>query len=169
MALSNHERVGQALTLLRDGISSGAERAWREVYGPTWMQQVNNLLYQPDHSPSADDLSFLLKGVQATWKPIFGKVLPFQTRNYVSLLRDARNKWAHNRKFGSDETVRILDHCEVVLKDFKAPEQAEEVRTLKKALQRQVYEQEGRDERKRLITIPDPAKGQPDSSYPPWR
>ncbi len=169
MALSNHERVGQALTLLRDGISVGVERAWREIYGLSWMQKVNSFLHQPDHSPSADDLSFLLKGVQATWNPIFGKVLPYQTRNYVSLLRDARNKWAHNRKFGSDETIRILDQCEVVLKDFKAPEQAEQVRSLKKALQRQVYEQEGRDERKRLISVSDLTKGQPAGQYPPWR
>ena len=138
MALSNHERVGQALTLLRDGIKPGVERAWKAMYGPNWMQQVNSVLYQSDHSPSADDLAFLVKGLQATWKPIFGKVLPHQTRNYISLLRTARNDWAHLEPFSSDDTIRILDQCEVVLQDFKAPEQADRVRNLKKALQRQV-------------------------------
>ena len=169
MALSNHERVGQAITLLRDGIRPTVERVWRTMYGRQWMQQVNRQLYEPDQSPSADDLAFLLKGIQATWKPVFSKGLHYQTRNYVSLLRKARNDWAHNRKFGSDETIRILDQCEVVLQDFKAPEPADQVRNLKKALQRQVYEQETRDERKRLIGLTDPAKGQPDGQYPPWR
>ncbi len=168
MAVSNHERVGQALNQLRDGIKPGLERAWRGLYGLSWMGEVNSRLHQPDHSPSADDLAFLLKGMQATWNHAFGKVLPHQTRSYVSLLRAARNKWAHNHKFSSDDTLRILDQCEVVLQDFKAPEQADQVRNLKKALQRQVYEQESRNERKRLIKA-DPANGQPSSQYPPWR
>ena len=169
MAVSNHDRVGQAINLLRDGIEPEVERVWRALYGPNWVREVNSLLYQPDQSPSSDDLAFLLKGMQATWKPIFGKVLPFHTRNYVSLLRDARNQWAHNRKFSSDETIRILDQCEVVLTEFKAPEQADQVRDLKKALQRQVYAQESRDERKRLSGMSETTKGQPDSKYPPWR
>ena len=170
MALSNRQRVDLALSLLRDGIKPGVERAWRELYGLSWMQQVNSMLHHSDRSPSVDDPAFLLKGMKATWRQAFSKSLSNQTRSYVFLLLDARNLWAHHsHTFSSDETIRILDQCEVVLKDFKAPEQAEEVRNLKKALQRQVYEQEARDERKRLIAIPDPAKGQPDSSYPPWR
>ena len=170
MALSNRQRVDQALSLLRDGIKPGVERAWRELYGLSWMQRVNSMSHQSDRSSSTDDPAFLLKGMKATWRPAFAKSLSHQTRSYVFLLLDARNAWAHHaHTFSSDETIRILDQCEVVLKDFKAPDQAEEVRNLKKALQRQVYEQEARDERKRLIAVSDPTNGQPDSHYPPWR
>ena len=167
MALSNYQRVGEALILLRDGVKPGAERAWREIYGNRWMQQVNSSLYQPDRSPDPGDLAFLLKGMQATWNNIFGKVLSQSTRNYVSLLREARNSWAHNHKFSSDETLRILDHCEVVLRDFKAPDQVEKVQDLKKGLQRQIFAEETRTEQRRSGA--DATKGRPKEGLAPWR
>ena len=167
MAMTNHERVGRALTLVRDAVRSAAESAWRTVFGDRWLQSVNERLYRPDDRPSTDDLAFLLKGMEATWNEIFRKVFSRSTRSYLLLLRDDRNAWAHNERFGSDETVRILDHCEMVLQDFRAAEAAAEAAELKRALQRQVYDQERRNVERRAGA--EATRGEPLAGLKPWR
>ncbi len=37
MAISNHERVGRALNLLRDGLYPFVEREMKAVYGDRWL------------------------------------------------------------------------------------------------------------------------------------
>ena len=167
MAMTNHERVGRALTLVRDAVRTAAESAWQTVFGDRWLQSVNERLYHPDNRPSTDDLAFLLKGMEATWNEIFRKVFSRSTRSYLHLLRDDRNAWAHNERFGSDETVRILDHCEMVLQDFRAAEAAAEAAELKRSLQRQVYDQERRNVERRAGA--EATKGEPLAGLKPWR
>jgi len=165
--MSNHERVGKALTLLRDGIRPGLEKAWRSMYGEGWVQSVNDEMYHPDRDPEPDDLAFLLKGMDATWNRFFKQVFSKAERSYVILLRDARNDWAHNRKFSSDETYRILDFSEILLKAFHASDYVEKVQELRKGLQRQVFSQEGRSEQRKLAA--EGTKGEPAAGLAPWR
>src|SRR5690606_39279067 len=113
MAVTNHERVGKALTLLRDGIKPELEKAFKAMFGENWVDGLNQRLHQPDRNPDPDDLAFLLKGMEATWNDFFREVFSRSERSYVALLRDARNDWAHNKRFSSDETYRILDFCEI--------------------------------------------------------
>ena len=153
--------------MLREGVRPGVERAWRELYGNRWLQEVNGLLYQPDRNPDPNDPAFLLKGMLATWKGSFGKVLARSTYNYVSLLREARNNWAHHGKLSSDETVMILGHCIKVLREFKATEQAEKVQNLRRGLQRQIFAEETRTEQRRAATLS--ARGGPMAGLTPWR
>ena len=167
MAVSNHERVGKALTLLRDGIRPGLEKAWRSTFGNGWVQSVNDSLYHPETSPNADDLAFLLKGMEATWDRFFKQVFSKAERSYVVLLREARNDWAHNRKFSSDETYRILDFCEILLKAFHAGDPVEDVQDLRKGLQRQVFSEEARGEQRKAAA--EATKGEPAAGLAPWR
>ncbi len=167
MAISNHERVGRALTLLRDGLRPGLEKAWTAMYGDDWIVKVNEQMYHPDQNPSADDLAFLLKGMDATWNSFFREVFSKSQRSYVFLLRDARNAWAHNERFSSDEAYRILDYSEILIKAFHAKDELEQIQDLKKDLQRQVFEDQARGEQRKQAK--EATKGEPAAGLAPWR
>ena len=65
-------------------------------------------------------------------------------RNYVSELIDARNRWAHQESFTSDDAYRALDSAERLLLAINAGEQATEVGRMKHDLQRRRYTEEAR-------------------------
>ena len=136
--MTNHELVGKALTLVRDAVRPKVEEIWRARYGVRWRDQANNRLPHRDRHANPDDLIFLLKGMDATWDQFFRDTLSRSTRSYLHLLWEARNRWAHNERFNSEQTLRILDHCEMMLEAFHTGDSATQVRELK----RQVFTDE---------------------------
>ena len=167
MAVTNYERVGRGLILVRDAIRPEVEQAWRTRFGPRWLEQVNRRLHHRDRAAGAGDLLFLLKGMDATWDQFFRDTLSRATRSYLHLLWDARNRWAHNERFGSEETLRILDHCEMMLEAFRAGESAVQVQELKRSLVRQVFAEERRTAERRAAA--GATKGEPLAGLKPWR
>ena len=167
MAVTNHERVGRALTLVRDAVHPEVERIWRTRFGIRWLEQVNKRLPHRDRHADPDDLAFLLKGMDATWDQFFRDTLSRSTRSYLHLLWEARNRWAHNERFSSEQTLRILDHCEMMLGAFRAGEPAARVQELKRSLQRQVFAEERRAAERRAAG--DATKGEPLAGLKPWR
>ena len=167
MALTNHERVGKSLTLVRDIIRPELEQTWRGQFGPRWLQRVTQRMRHRDRAAGPDDLLFLLRAMDATWEQFFRDDHSRSTRSYLNLLWDARNDWAHNKRFSSDETFRILDHCEMMLQAFRAGESAEEVQELKRSLQRQVFAEERRTAERSAVSRA--TKGKPLAGLKPWR
>ena len=167
MATSNHERVSKALTLVRDAIRPEVERIWRSRYGIRWMERVNQRLHHRDRFANPDDLAFLLKGMDATWDQFFRDTLSRSTRSYLHLLWDARNDWAHNKRFSSEHTLRVLDHCEMMLEAFRAGESAMQVQELKQSLRRQVFAEERRTAERRAAA--EATRGEPLAGLKPWR
>ena len=167
MAVTNHERVGKALTLVRDAVRPEVERAWRGRYGPRWLERVTRRMSHRDRHANPDDLAFLLRGMDATWDQFFRDTLSRSTRSYLHLLWDARNRWAHNERFSSEETLRILDHCEMMLEAFRAGESAGQVQELKLSLRRQVFAEERRTAERRAAA--GATKGEPLAGLKPWR
>ena len=167
MAITNHERVGKALTLVRDAIRPEVERIWRTRYGMRWLEKVNQRLHHRDRLANPDDLAFLLKGMDATWDQFFRDTLSRATRSYLHLLWDARNDWAHNKRFSSEHTLRVLDHCEMMLEAFRAGESAMQVQELKQSLRRQVFAEERRTAERRAAA--EATKGEPLAGLKPWR
>ena len=167
MAITNHERVGKALTLVRDAIQPDVERAWRTRFGMRWREKVNQRLHHRDRFADPDDLVFLLKGMDATWDQFFRDTLSRSTRSYMHLLWDARNDWAHNKRFSSDHTLRVLDHCEMMLAAFHAVEPAREVQQLKRSLVRQVFAEERRSAERKAAA--EATRGEPKAGLKPWR
>ena len=167
MAVTNHERVGKALTLVRDVIRPRVEETWRRVYGNRWLEQVSRRTRRGGDRVSADDLIVLLRGMDATWDQFFRDDHSRSTRSYLNLLWDARNRWAHNARFSSDETLRILDHCEMMLVSFSAVEAASEVQELKRSLQRQIFAEERRTAERSAAS--GATRGEPLAGLKPWR
>lgn len=167
MAISNHERIGKGLTALRDGLLPGLTKTWEAFYGDDWVSAVNELDNHPERDPSPEDVYFLLKGIWNSWHSVFKHQFGHAERNYVSELREARNRWAHNEKFSTDDTYRVLDSVERLLASFAAGESAEEVRTLKQDLLRQQMAEQARSVQRKAAATP--TEGQPAPGLPSWR
>ncbi|MBC7077776.1 MAG: ATP-binding protein, partial [Synergistales bacterium] len=95
------------------------------------------------------DSAALLKVMWDSWNEVFKRTLGFAERSLVSELREWRNKWAHQQPFSSDDADRALDSAERLLLAVSAP-QAEDVRKLKLELRRRVYDEQVRNEKRRL-------------------
>ncbi len=131
MATTNHERVGKAMDLLRDGLRPFVERELKAQYGKYWITQVtagwrHDLSWPEDQDEPHLDVALVLRLMWEQWNEVFRRTLGHAERSLVSELRDVRNKWAHQEPFSSDDTYRALDSTARLLTAVSAPE-AEEV------------------------------------------
>lgn len=162
MADSNNERVGKALSLLTEGLAPFVDRECGLKYGMGWENAVPG-----DGARPKTDVQFLLRTMTSTWREVFERTLGRQERNYVSELIDARNRWAHQEAFSSDQAYRALDSAELLLQAVSAGEQASEVGRLKHDLLRRRYSEEARRVTRR--TSAQPLEGMPSGNLKPWR
>ena len=139
---------------------------WRGQFGHRWVEQLSQRARHRGPT-DPDDLAFLLLGMDITWDQFFRRSHSRSTRSYLNLLRDARNRWAHNARFSSDETRRILDSCEMMLEAFHAGEAAEEVREINRSLTRLVISEERRTAERRAAA--EATRGEPLAGLKPWR
>jgi predicted AAA+ superfamily ATPase len=172
MAISNHERVGRALNLLRDGLYPFIEREMKAVHGDKWLVPASASL--PDHYVARrdpqdvlkEDVSALLMVMWEQWNNIFRNTLGRSERSIVSELRDTRNDWAHTSTFSTDDAYRALDSMARLLSAVSAPE-ADQVEKQKQELLRVRFEDQARRETRRAAVAP--TEGQPMSGLKPWR
>ena len=88
MAISNRERVNRGLTRLRDGLRPICERHWAGRYGDNWLRIVNRKAPRPEARPSADEPSFLLRGLIATWDEVWSGFLRRPGRRELAWVRE---------------------------------------------------------------------------------
>ncbi len=167
MAMTNSERIAKALGLLRDGIRPKCEEVWKSFYGPGWLQAVNHQLHTPERKPNPGDVAFLFKGMKATWKDTYGRMLSNSVRALVFELSDVRNRWAHQHSFTTDDTIRALDSMERVLEAFGRPQHRRAIRNSRFDLMRVMFEEQSRSERRK--TAARPTEGKPLAGLTPWR
>ena len=135
MADTNNERVGKALALLAEGLAPFVDReCGLKALGVDWENAVP--VKGPARRPTR---SSCLRTMTRTWREVFERDLGRMERNYVSELIDARNRWAHQEMFSSDDAYRALDSVERLLQAISAGEQATEVGRMKHDLQRRRY------------------------------
>lgn len=105
MALSNHERVGKAMDLLKDGLRPFVEREFKSVYRDRALAEARRFQGEDRllaNRPLADwDATALLKLMWESWNEVFRKPLGHAERSLVSELRAARNRWAHQEPFST--------------------------------------------------------------------
>src|SRR5690606_35006681 len=108
MAMTNQERVGKALDLLRAGLAPFVEREVQEAVKARTinMEIVRRFAEDPmlAKKPIAEwDAAGLLKLMWETWNEVFRKTLGHAERSLVSEIRGHRNNWAHQGAFSSDD------------------------------------------------------------------
>ena len=152
MAITNHERIGKGLELLRNGLAPFIDREVSArlpslVDNPIQRMQVSdrNLAGKP---VSQWDVSALLTLMWDAWNDIFKIVLGQSERNLVSELKMFRNKWAHQESFSTEDTYRMLDSAYRLLTAISSPE-AEEVNRMKGEALRVFYDEQARNERRK--------------------
>src|SRR5450631_3593070 len=149
MSLSNRDRVGRALDLLNDGLKPFVVREMENTYGTRWRYEAVNALR--DHHFTEDgkdlhlDIQALLLIMWDQWNQVFKKTLGHTERNYVSELREARNKWAHQEPFSTQAVYRILDSIQLLLAAISATEQADEIEQQKIELLRINFDEKARN------------------------
>src|SRR3990170_7520880 len=130
MAPTNRDRVGQAMDLLGQGLRSYVQREMEAAYGARWLQEAANSLDRDVETRDWEvhlDVYALLKIMWGHWNQVFGKVLSFADRTLVAELRDARNRWAHQESFSTDDAYRTLDSAHRLLMAISAGDEAAEV------------------------------------------
>ncbi len=153
MAITNQERISKAMELLRAGLAPFVEREFTNLHKEQVMEAARRYVSDDrtvGKKPIAQwDVAALLKLTWDAWNDVFGRTLGRAERSLVSELRDARNKWAHQDPFSSDDTDRALDSMTRLLTAVSAPE-ADAVAKIKAELRREVYDQQLRNEKKRV-------------------
>ena len=98
MAKSNRDKIGDALEVLRDGLYPFIERELKAHFGKNWKKQATEDLRRtpPD---SEWDAALLLNLMWNHWNVVFHNTLGHGERSLVSLTRDVRNAWAHQKTF----------------------------------------------------------------------
>lgn len=169
MALSNFDRVGKALELLRNGLLPFVQRELKAAFGKDWEFEVKDALNdrrlgQRDGN-NLNDVAATLVVMDRKWNDAFRKVLGRAERSLIFEILDARHRWAHQESFSSDDTDRMLDSTTRLLTAVSAP-QADEVGKMKMELRRVIFDEQSRNERRKSASVAVETQG---TSLKPWR
>lgn len=172
MAITNHERVGKALDLLKDGLQPFVEREMKSQHAQLWFEQVKasaretqSNLFGTEDKPRWD-VAALLGVMWNQWQIVFRKTLGQAERSLVSELRDVRNKWAHQNPFTGDDAYRALDSAGRLLTAISAS-QAEDVEKMKMELLRVRFDEQVRTEKRKSAGTA--IESQATGGLTPWR
>jgi len=170
MAVSNHERVGKAMELLKGGLGPFVEREFKNVYKERASAETGRFLGEDRLNakrPIADwDVAALLRLMWESWNDVFRRILGPAERSLLSELRDQRNKWAHQQTFSGDDAYRALDSASRLLTAVSAP-QADEIEKMKMELLRLRFDEQVRSEKRK--TAGTAIETQAAANLKPWR
>ncbi len=170
MAITNHDRVGKAMELLKKGLGPFVEREFKSIYKDRAAAEVQRFLGEDrlnaKKAVTALDVAALLKIMWDSWNDVFRLTLGPAERSLVSELRDHRNKWAHQEAFSSDDTYRALDSSGRLLTAVSAP-QADEIEKMKTELLRLRFDEQARSERRKSAGTA--IEGAAAGGLKPWR
>jgi Swt1-like HEPN/Protein of unknown function (DUF499) len=172
VAITNHERVGKALDLLKDGLRPFVERELKARDAQGWLNIVRESVSESQarlFTRASDppwDATSLLAVMWNQWNEVFRKTLGHAERSLVSELRDHRNKWAHQHTFSSDDAYRALDSSARLLTAVSDP-QAEEIEKMKMELLRVRFDEQMRGEKRKSAS--GAIETQATGALKPWR
>ncbi len=138
MAISNLERVGRGLDILKTGLALYTLRELKSKYRAHWWRDGVEAVLRGDMGREAAtatladadrfaklDIQVLLTIVWENWSNVFQAQLGNVARTYMSELREVHNRWAHQQPFSADDAHRALDTMACLLAMMGAKEQDE--------------------------------------------
>jgi predicted AAA+ superfamily ATPase len=170
MAITNQERVGKALELLKAGLAPFVEREVKNAMkNGQAVPAVQAMAEDPivrDKPITQWDSALLLKLMWDGWNDVFRKTLGPAERGLVGEARGYRNRWAHQEPFSGDDTDRALDSIARLLTAVSAS-QADEVGKMKMELRRLIFDEQMRSEKRKSAGTA--IESQVTGSLKPWR
>jgi predicted AAA+ superfamily ATPase len=172
MAITNHERIGKALDLLKEGLQPFVERELKAQYQQGWFEELKQALppqqlsFFPDEAEARWDIAAVLAAMWGRWNEVFRNTLGQAERTLVSELREVRNRWAHQNPFSTDDAYRALDSASRLLTAVSAP-QAAEIEKMKMELLRVRFDEQVRSEKRK--TAGAAIESQAAGALKPWR
>lgn len=170
MAISNQQRVGHGLELLKAGLTPFIERELRARHGDRWSAEVQDVVSDTRLTAAKgnplEDSAALLVIMDRKWSEVFRYTLGKAERSLVNELLDIRHRWAHQQPFSGDDTDRALDSMNRLLSAISAP-QADEIHKMKMELRRLIFDEQVRGEKRKAggsLIEPSVAGG-----LKPWR
>ena len=169
MPTTNRDRIGQVMDALKEGVSPFAAREFKHRFGKSTLSEAQKILGR-DSVPNEDaikslDVSALLNFMLDSWYEVFRNVLGNEEKNIVFELRTARNNWAHQEAFSTDDTYRVLDSAERFLTAVSSGK-AREIALSKNELLRIKFEEQARHQRRQT---PVAKQAKHASTLTPWR
>src|SRR5688572_1432071 len=154
MAVTNRERVGKGLELVAAGVAPYVQRELLAHLGESWEKTVRESQRNPRDEIHWGDPQVLLSVMWDHWNNVFRNSLGHAERSLVSELRGARNDWAHNKEFSSDDAARTLDSMQRLLAAVSAASEAKEVGQMRMDLLRLVFDEQRRREMRKASFQP---------------
>ncbi len=171
MAITNSERVGKALDVLKDGLRPYVERELKATYKDRWIETARPSFPEWQHGGNPGkglnwDTQALLQVMCELWNDCFRKILGTSERNLAFELRDVRNKWAHQKAFSTDDAYRAIDSVSRLLAAVSS-DQVEAVDVMKAEILRVKFEEQVRTQKRKESSVA--VEGKPATGLRPWR
>ncbi len=169
MAVSNKERVGRGLDVLRGALRPLVEQEMRALLGDSWQDSIPaDAGVRWENDEPVFDTQALLRVVIGGWDGIFSRRYPREVLQLAHEARKTRNRHAHDEPFETDDAFAALHGLQNLLEALGANAQAtEEVEKLKMDLLRQKYEEQARREQRKASSAP--IEGSNSGGLKPWR
>lgn len=142
MAKSNRDRVSDVMDALKIGLAPFVIREFNAVYGKRLIDEIVATLGSSTRPLTMEDLRNVtsvvevidtqgwLKLIQFRWDEVFRAKLAQEHRSYVNELIAARNKWAHQEPFATDDAYRVADTATRLLQAVNAVDTASETQEI---------------------------------------
>ncbi|MGP3948459.1 Swt1 family HEPN domain-containing protein [Streptomyces sp. 7N604] len=175
MAISNRDRVGRGFELLGRGLEPFVDEVMTASVsnGGDWIRVLearDATRFRTRRVYSKSDPAVLLKVITEEWRAGFKDRLSRGEQSIASLLREHRNKWAHNERYSHEDAAHVLDLIERLLTSAGDIDGAAAARKEKQNLLRAMYETETREavreSARSAVGVPGVVRGQ---SIKPWR
>ncbi|HLT67396.1 MAG TPA: Swt1 family HEPN domain-containing protein, partial [Microbacterium sp.] len=174
MATSNREYVGRALEILADALDPFIERVV-SPHLPAGTTDWTMVVAAKDANAGKGGGTYERTDPQLQLRVItepmgslgyvFNGALSRTEQGYAGELRTVRNEWAHNKPFTGDQARRALETIELLLRPTGAVKDADQVRTMRREIERSEFERETRRSTRSTSSQVNTA----DAELPSWR